>query len=590
MSGVLSTLPGILSATNVKNWIRDALGLYIKFGICHFVVRLSYSSFKRWRIASSLKDVPDNHSDKHWLFGTIPGFIQNRKRLHHYRAESSAGLPVSKSMGPLWDPRTCLVCVRDPAGIKHFLKDAFDKYTKIDQGADWIWLHICTLLGNGIFTVQHGIGAKDGGQEWLRQRKIASNIFSRSNFNENMHGVFVAKAKSLRDALQSGSKVDMQMHLFNFTMDSIMKIFFGEESNSICGEMNKYGQAFDVAHRDFFEYGVTSLGFITVAQLLPFPFGGLKGLCARLHMRMSPVYQEFITNVRTLDTESARIIAGCRADPRLGERLDLLALFMKQVSETEPNTRKADRYLRDAIMNFIIAGRDTTACTLTWLFYILSTHPEIQKRVQEEVDQKLPNGTVPTLKLVKDSNMPLLNALIYETLRLYPPVPFDIKECCQDDVLPDGSHIPRGCKVFFAPWAMGRDPTVWPEPETVDLDRWIPFKQPLPHEFPVFQAGPRICLGMDMAIFETKVCIAMLLQEWSFNLAEGEADSIHYSPMLTMSLCNSKEQDSHNLWLIPEKRILEVAAENEAEEIAHSIAPAISTASSFWSRLMGDQS
>jgi cytochrome P450 len=104
---------------------------------------------------------------------------------------------------------------------------------------------------------------------------------------------------------------------------------------------------------------------------------------------------------------------------------------------------------------------------------------------------------------------------------------------------------------------------VWKEPERVDPERWIKrnasgdiqkFTRPDPFEFPVFQAGPRVCLGEQMAIFETKILVATLLQRFTFDLKEGENEKITYSGGLTMSLCNSKEQDSHELLLIPRKR------------------------------------
>merc|ERR1740121_1824619 len=88
---------------------------------------------------------------------------------------------------------------------------------------------------------------------------------------------------------------------------------------------------------------------------------------------------------------------------------------------------------------------------------------------------------------------------------------------------------------------MGRDPNTYPEPLVVRPERWIPFKEPSQFDFPVFQAGPRICLGMNMAIFEAKIAAIMLLQEYTFDMAPGEADKISYLPTtLTMSIVNSK--------------------------------------------------
>jgi len=215
--------------------------------------------------------------------------------------------------------------------------------------------------------------------------------------------------------------------------------------------------------------------------------------------------------------------------------------------QSEEKEHFSTEYLRDMILVFLFAGRDTTASLLSWTFYMLATNPEVQARLSAALVE-------PSLKAVSPSAMPYLNGVIYEALRLHPPVPTDSKVCMADDVMPNGVRVPKGTNCIFLPWAMGRDPAVYKDPEAVKPERWIPFKQPLPHEFPVFQAGPRICLGMDMAIFEAKVCMTMLLQRFSFSMPPGEAENIHYSSGLTMSVCNSKSQDSHNLWIEPRLR------------------------------------
>jgi len=541
----------------VSQWsprLAPLLRIYLKFGLCHVTAKIIWGLVKTWRMRRVLRHVPHTHCPRHPLFGFLPAMIENSKHLHHWRDEISRGLPISKMVGPIWDPTFVGVFVRSPQGVKHFLKDEFDKYTKSDVNRDWFFNNFCKWFGGGIFVVKHGIGAEDGGKLWLQQRKIAAHIFSRSNFNTLMLNTFVAKANRLKNILQTGQRTDMQQHFFKFTMDSIMNIFFGEESDLLGGKSNVYGNAFDVVQRCVFEYCTTSFLFISIMSLFPWPFGGFDGVCARLHRYCSPLYQQLKQNMSILDKESEKIIAKCRVDPKLPNRIDLLALFMRAVDHEGLSARESSRYLRNTVLNMVFAGRDTTACVISWMFFILSTHSELQRRVQHEIDERLPAGMEPSLRLLHHTKMPVLHALVYETLRMYPPVPVDVKEAQCDDVFPDGSQVPMHAKVIFLPWAMGRDPEVYEEPEKVKLERWIPFQQPAPHEFPVFQAGPRLCLGMDMAIFEIKVLASILLQEFSFKIAEGEEDKVNYSRTVVISVCNSKNQDSHNLWLIPERR------------------------------------
>lgn len=184
----------------------------------------------------------------------------------------------------------------------------------------------------------------------------------------------------------------------------------------------------------------------------------------------------------------------------------------------------SDKHLRDLVLNMTIAGRDTTACTLSWMVYILTQNQDVQAQLCKEIDEKL-QGRTPTLEDLNPKNMPYLNGVLYETLRLYPPVPEDEKVVTEDGlVYPDGTPVYKGTHLIFSPYSMGRNPKVYPDPLKVVPTRWIPFKTPDPYAFPVFQAGPRFCLGKDMAQFEAKVSI-----KFSCN-AQAEGSTVSLVP------------------------------------------------------------
>lgn len=482
--------------------------------------------------------------------GFLSDLLKNFHRIHHWRAEISEGLPISKMLGYPFMTQGNTLIVRDPIAIRHFLKDAFPKYTKAPPKDDMIFHYLKEFLGEGIFTLSHGVGSPDNGHAWSRQRKVASQIFSRNNFNTLMQEVFQDKAEKLRKSLMLKTEpVDLQRLFFNFTMDSIMKIFFGEEADSAEGG-SKYGHAFDEAHECFFAHAFRTLPFNTMASMfLPWPFGGYHGLAWRLHDALSPVYRRFKAAKRILDEESERLVRLCREDPNLPKRRDLLALFV-QAEEKDHFTTAA---LRDIVLNMVIAGRDTTACALSWMFFGLATNPEVQQKLCAEIDQKVPPGKVLNVKTLSHTEMPYLQGVFYEALRLWPPVPFDIKAAFEDDVLPDGTKVAKGTSMVFLPWAMGRDSNRYPDPETLRPERWIPFTAPAPHEFPVFQAGPRICLGMDMATFEAKLCAVELLRYFTFELAPGQAERTTYGQKLTMAVSTGQKEE---LWMIVRPRKL----------------------------------
>jgi len=238
----------------------------------------------------------------------------------------------------------------------------------------------------------------------------------------------------------------------------------------------------------------------------------------------------------------------------------LLARFMN--ASNEDGLSLADpafqSLMRDIVLSLIIAGRDTTACTLTWVFYLLSQNPEVEEKLLKEIDDTL-NGSEPTYENL--TSLTYLHGVVYETLRLYPPVPSDFKTAVHDDVLPDGTKIPKYTRVNYVPYACGRNPNRYENPGEMRPERWFKYDAeqkrtkaiiPNQYEFPVFQAGPRICLGMNMALMEAKIVIVMLLQKHTFELPAEEVDRITYSRMITLSLKNGA--DSHNLWMHARRR------------------------------------
>merc|ERR1719329_85655 len=130
-----------------------------------------------------------------------------------------------------------------------------------------------------------------------------------------------------------------------------MQIFFGESSDTMSGASNDYAVAFDTAHRTLIEFVLTNTPKFMLMKLLPWPFGGNRGLAHRLFAALHPLFHEFNANLKTLDVESRRMIASCRADPKIQQRKDLLALFVQAQDEERFSTR----WLRDMVLNFVIA-------------------------------------------------------------------------------------------------------------------------------------------------------------------------------------------------------------------------------------------
>jgi len=183
----------------------------------------------------------------------------------------------------------------------------------------------------------------------------------------------------------------------------------------------------------------------------------------------------------------------------------------------------------------MIAGRDTTACLLTWAIYELNEHPDMEEKVLQEIHELLAQSKYPTYESVMHG-LQYTHAFLSETLRLHPPVPSDTKTAVKDDVLPDGTFIPAGAKVNYQPYIFGRLESLWgPDVTEFKPERWLSMeKEPPAYKFLSFNGGPRLCLGKQLAYYEAKMLLAMLLPKYKFVRVAGHDPSYKLSIILQM--------------------------------------------------------
>lgn len=246
------------------------------------------------------------------------------------------------------------------------------------------------------------------------------------------------------------------------------------------------------------------------------------------------------SNVDTTDHEAD-------LGPDLGP--DLISRFLA----ADENT--SNQELRDIVLNFIIAGRDTTAATLSWCMYELLKHPKLMDRAVAEILEKqksegCPLTTLDTERLFRivERELPFTKACANETLRLHPSVPKDLKYATKHDTLPDGTKVEPGMAMFYLPYVMGRNPNLWDEPLTFNPERWLTeeedadkqsvFKptQVSDFKFPTFNAGPRLCLGRPLAYVEIVMALMIVLSE--FEVTEAENHEYKYTQTIVPSLLN----------------------------------------------------
>lgn len=214
--------------------------------------------------------------------------------------------------------------------------------------------------------------------------------------------------------------------------------------------------------------------------------------------------------------------AGSQAD-------DVLALLMR-VRDPETGEGLSDRQLRDEVLTLLLAGHETTANWLTWTWYLLSQHPDVELRLHGELARVL-SARAPRL-----SDLPRLayvRQVADESLRLYPPVWGIDREAIEDDVI-GGYHVPAGSIVITSQYLTHRHPEFWPEPHRFDPGRFTPeaaARRPR-HAFFPFGGGPRQCIGQAFATMETTFIVAWLAQRFRFQLEPGHR--VELEPGITL--------------------------------------------------------
>lgn len=401
-----------------------------------------------------------------------------------------------------------IIKFRDPDVLEHVLKTNFWAYEKGPVMQETL----SDLLGTGIFSAD--------GDHWKWQRKMASHIFNVNAFRNYTSSVFVKEANVVIDYLErmvdEGRTIDMQNLFYLFTLDSFGEISFGQSFGCLKQpeEEVEFAAAFD--------------------RLNTVVFNRLFAGAWQISEWMTGMNKQVARDKRIVNEFAMNIINSRRRHGYDKPQKDLLQLFMD--TDTEDGEPLSDQMLCCLILNFIIAGRDTTAQALSWMFYLLhrsTSDPSIVPKLVKEVDEVL-DGGVPTYESCK--KMKYSEACFNDALRLYPSVPQNIKVAVQDDVWPDGTKVYKGEFVSWSPWVMGRSTAIWgPDAREYRPDRWMTGEKPSSTKFPSFHAGPRTCLGQQFATIEAVTIMAMLFQRFTFELLDPHTEPA-YVPGLTLPM------------------------------------------------------
>ncbi|KAF1840271.1 cytochrome P450 52A11 [Cucurbitaria berberidis CBS 394.84] len=398
-----------------------------------------------------------------------------------------------------------VILTADPENIKAILATQFKDYGKGEQfRQEW---H--DFLGNGIFTTD--------GQLWHNSRQLLRPQFIKDRLSDIE--IFEEHTQVLLSKIGRGQEIDTIDLMFRYTLDAATHFLLGKSVDSLKNPQTAFADAFFNAQR------VQS----NVARL-----GPLNWLIPRKRMG-------FYSSLDVINNFVATYIE------------QALALSPKELEE---KTSRDDGYtflhaiaaytrdrkvLRDQLVSVLLAGRDTTACTLTWAIYHLSMAPAITAKLRQEIVDTVGLERKPTYEDLK--SMKYLQHILNETLRLYPIVPYNIRIALKDTTLPigggpDGQQpvgILAGTPIAYSTLVMQRRVDLYPTQESgfPAVDKFVPERwnnwHPQSWQYVPFNGGPRICIGQQFALTEMAYTLVRMFQRFERveNRMNGEEPGLH---------------------------------------------------------------
>lgn len=344
------------------------------------------------------------------------------------------------------------------------------------------------LFGNGLLT--------SDGDFWRRQRRLANFAFHRESILRYA-GITLDEASSLMRRWQPGETRDVHQDMMNLTLRIALRSLFGTE----LGERAKPVQrALEAIVR-------TSSGIRAIASFLRIP---------------SPSRHRYFLAIHDLDRIVYELIAlGRERLARASDQdtpSDLLSLFL--LARDDDGNAMTDQQLRDEVITLLLAGHETTALNLSWTWYLLATHPQIEQQLHAELHTVLGDRLPQPADL---SKLPYADRVIRESLRLYPPA-WRIWRTTTEPFQAANFLFPPGSNLVLCQWLTHRDPRWFPDPLRFHPDRWLDSSAASIPRFAYFPfgGGPRVCIGAGFAMMEATLLLVAIAQRFRLRLVPGQ--------------------------------------------------------------------
>lgn len=412
----------------------------------------------------------------HWLLGNLREFRSDVLGLLDESARTFGDV-VRFRLGP-----QVIHLLNHPEYVEYVLQKNARNFDKQTRSARFIR----SVTGDSLLTTN--------GEFWQRQRRLIQPTFHHQNIDGFVESMTLATASMLEHWGGQAAK---------------------EEPLDIASEMMRL--TYTIVGRTLFRSDVGADAKTiedAMRVILPHTFGRLGRIFNWPDWVPTPQNRRFREAIRAIDDVVYRIIDQHRQAQMAGQSdHDLLSMLLR-VRDPETGSGFSDQQLRNETITFLLAGHETTANALTWAFYLLSQHPEVEAQLAEEVSSVL-GGRPPQL-----ADLPRLNLtkrVLQEAMRLYPPIWIIERRVIGDDAV-GGYRLPAGSTVVVAPYTLHRHPTFWDVPNTFDPGR---FTSGAPGAYIPFGAGPRFCIGNEFAMLEAQLITAMVAQSFRLRLVPG---------------------------------------------------------------------
>jgi cytochrome P450 len=369
-------------------------------------------------------------------------------------------------------PRASVLYIDDPLDVRRVLQTNHAAYGKRTVQYD----ALAMITG-------HGLLASDG-DLWRRMRRTLQPAFHHRTIDSMADAIqrpvddWVAQQELRCAQSRSANVVDVDNEMLRLTLEIVGATLFGAALRS------EAATVVDAVMRALHIVIVRSQMPVTVPSWLP-----------------TFANRRLAQSLAELDMAVDRVIASRRTRPLGDDALSLLLVARDEglASDTE---------VRDEVVTMIVAGHETVAATLTWSWLLLAQHPDVEARLHAEVDA-LPR---PPWTASVTERLPYTRAVIEECLRLYPPAWVITRRSLAHDVL-GGYDVPIGSTVIMSPYLLHRDSAVWTSPESFTPERFLTTPDRTSY-FP-FGAGPRLCIGRDLSLFEAPLVLARLTRAFT---------------------------------------------------------------------------